>query len=206
MHLVSVKTLSVLFVLLGAACGSAAASSPSTSPFMATTGRTAQPIGHHDFCIRHAGECTAHPGNNQRVKLTPEMWNMLVEINNSVNSAIKPETDQDLFGKPEVWAYPTKAGDCEDFVLLKRRMLADRGWPVGALLITVVRQQSGDGHAVLTVLTDRGDLILDNLDSHVTLWNGTPYRYLKRQSTNNSGEWVSIDDGRAAAVVGSLQK
>ena len=69
----------------------------------------------------------------------------------------------------------------------------------------MVRQQSGDGHAVLTVLTDRGDLILDNLDSHITLWNGTPYRYLKRQSTVNAGEWVSIDDGRAT-VVGSVRK
>ncbi len=31
------------------------------------------------------------------------------------------------------------------------------GWPREALLITVVRDKKGDGHAVLTVKTDKGD-------------------------------------------------
>ncbi len=62
-------------------------------------------------------------------------------------------------------AYPPTAGDCEDIALLKRRDLIEKGWPVGALLMTVVRQANGEGHAVLTVLTDRGDLVLDNLKS-----------------------------------------
>ena len=74
---------------------------------------------------------------------------------------------------------------------------------VGALLITVVRQKNGDGHAVLTVTTSRGDLVLDNLDPHISLWSGTGYRYLKRQSEYDSGEWVEIEDGRANEV-GSL--
>ena len=73
------------------------------------------------------------------------------------------------FGREEVWAYPTTEGDCEDFVLLKRRKLINRGWPVGSLLVTVVRQKNGDGHAVLTVLTDRGDLVLDNLNPQVVV-------------------------------------
>ena len=34
-----------------------------------------------------------------------------------------PMTDQDLYGRDEVWAYPADAGDCEDFVLLKRKKL-----------------------------------------------------------------------------------
>ena len=75
--------------------------------------------------------------------------------------------------------------------------------PLGGLLITVVRQENGDGHAVLTVLTDRGDLVLDNLSPDVLVWNDTPYRFLKRQSTRDTGQWVAIDDGRAATV-GSL--
>ena len=205
MRFITQTTLFLFLVLLIGANESAVARSPNASPFMATTGKTTQPIGHHDFCMRHASECKANAKGGQRVKLTPEAWNMLVEVNDTVNAMIKPETDQDLFGKAEVWAYPTEAGDCEDFALLKRRMLAERGWPIGGLLITVVRQSSGDGHAVLTVLTDRGDLVLDNLEGEINLWNGTPYRFLKRQSTANAGEWVSIDDGRAA-VVGSLRK
>jgi len=204
MRLALMGTLTLTLALLGAVDQSAQANSGDAAPFMTVRGRTAQPIGHHDFCMRYSAECTVRSTGNPRVMLTTDRWNTLVEINNAVNTAIKPETDEQLFGKPEVWAYPTKAGDCEDFVLLKRRMLIERGWPVGGLLITVVRQENGDGHAVLTVLTDRGDLVLDNLDPHITLWNGTPYRYLKRQSSRDSGEWVSIDDERAAPAVGSL--
>ncbi len=35
---------------------------------------------------------------------------------------------------------------------------------------------------MLLVRTDRGDLVLDNQDGRVLLWNETPYTYLKRQS------------------------
>ena len=52
-------------------------------------------------------------------------------------------------------------GDCEDYVLLKRRMLIQSGWPREALLVTVVRNERDEGHAVLTVTSDKGDYILD---------------------------------------------
>ena len=41
-------------------------------------------------------------------------------------------------------------------------MLIQAGWPREALLITVVRDKKGEGHAVLTVKTDKGEFILDN--------------------------------------------
>ena len=98
-----------------------------------------------------------------------------------------------IYGRPEFWAYPDKIGegDCEDLALLKRRDLIKKGWPTGALLITVVRQRNGEGHAVLTVLTDRGDLVLDNLNPRVLVWNATDYEYVKRQSEYDSGQWVA---------------
>jgi predicted transglutaminase-like cysteine proteinase len=80
-----------------------------------------------------------------------------------------------------------------------------RGWPVGALLITVVRQSNGEGHAVLTVVTDRGDLVLDNLNDQIALWSNTPYDYIKRQSSTNTGAWMAIDDARGLHV-GSVAK
>jgi hypothetical protein len=50
------------------------------------------------------------------------------------------------------WSYPDDGyGDCEDYVLLKRRMLTQSGWPREALLVTVVRNEKDEGHAVLTV-------------------------------------------------------
>jgi predicted transglutaminase-like cysteine proteinase len=137
--------------------------------------------------------------------LTPKAWNQLVAVNNAVNTKVAPATDEEVYGRAEWWEYPGSRGDCEDLVLLKRRMLAAKGWPIGDLLITVVRQKNGDGHAVLTVLTDRGDLVLDNLDPHIMVWSQTAYTYIKRQSEFDTGEWVAINDGRSTVEVGSLK-
>jgi predicted transglutaminase-like cysteine proteinase len=169
---------------------------------MEITGNTAQPIGHYEFCQGHGAECSVKSRRDPRVQLTPQRWNELVAVNDEVNRDIKAATDEQIYGRPEVWAYPDKVGegDCEDLVLLKRRDLLRDGWPAGALLITVVRQRNGDGHAVLTVLTDRGDLVLDNLNPRVLVWNATDYEYVKRQSEYDSGQWVGIDDGSGMAV------
>lgn len=175
------------------------------SAFMAVNGKTAQPIGHHEFCQVHSAECAVRSDSRVRVRLDQARWSELTAVNQGVNTAIRPATDQELFGRPEVWDFPDASGDCEDFVLLKRKELMDKGWPAAALLITVVRQTNGDGHAVLTVTTNRGDLVLDNLDPQIRLWSETSYRYLKRQSEYDTGAWVAIEDGRSQQLVGSLR-
>jgi predicted transglutaminase-like cysteine proteinase len=124
----------------------------------------------------------------------------MVDINNTVNTMVTPRTDQDIWGKAEVWSYPDRVGDCEDYVLEKRRQLMRDGVPAGSVLITVVRQPNGDGHAVLTVRTSNGDYILDNLEPRILAWSDTEYTFLKRQSERNSGTWVAIDDDRNVAV------
>jgi predicted transglutaminase-like cysteine proteinase len=189
-------------VVLGLLAGTASAGP--ASPYMELGGKASQPIGHFEFCRTHSGECSMKSSGDVRVRLSAARWNELVNVNNAVNAAVTPVTDEAMFGKPEVWFYPADRGDCEDFVLLKRRELIARGWPVGALLITVARQRNGDGHAVLTVLTDRGDLVLDNLQPRVRLWSETDYQYVKRQSEYDTGRWVSIDDARTPTV-GSLR-
>ncbi len=111
----------------------------------------------------------------------------------------RPLTDMDHWGVVEKWSYPDDGkGDCEDYVLLKRRMLMQAGWPREALLITVVRDKKGDGHAVLTVKTDKGDFVLDNQEEQVLLWSDTGYRFVKRQSQGNPNNWVSLGDTRPA--------
>ena len=169
---------------------------------MTMTGATSQPIGHYEFCQSHRAECSVRSRRDARVRLTPQKWNELVADNAQVNTTIVAATDEQIYGVPEFWAYPDKIGegDCEDLVLLKRRDLIAKGWPTGALLITVVRQRNGDGHAVLTVLTDRGDLVLDNLNPRVLVWSETDYEYVKRQSEYDSGQWTGIDDARGIAV------
>ena len=129
-------------------------------------------------------------------KLTSKRWRELVEINDFSNNVVEPVTDMDLYGVEEHWTYPKSYGDCEDYVLLKRYMLLQRGWPESSLLITVVKQPNGDGHAVLTVRTDRADFVLDNLEGEVKQWDKTPYRFLKRQSTRHTGRWTTINDRR----------
>lgn len=200
------KTFGTVMAILATTGTLAAAQQPSTAPFMERVGLTTRPAGHHEFCKNYRDECQIKTRGDARVQLTAARWNQLVAVNAAVNKAITPVTDKELFGKEEVWTYPTASGDCEDFVLLKRRELIKRGWPIGALLVTVVRQRNGDGHAVLTVLTDRGDLVLDNLEAEVRVWSETEYRYIKRQSQFDTGRWEAIDDARTSVSVGSLAR
>jgi predicted transglutaminase-like cysteine proteinase len=74
------------------------------------------------------------------------------------------------------------------------------GIPLSHLLITVVRKPDGEGHAVLTLRTDKGDLILDNLRDDMRVWHETGYRYLKRQSSEHSGRWVTLIEDRNMLV------
>lgn len=168
--------------------------------FMTVGSSTSAPVGHVDFCKRFGSECRPTARQPQLMQLTRARWDELLSINARINQSVKPVTDQDLYSQAEVWTYPTNAGDCEDYVLLKRRTLIERGWPAGALLITVVRDNTGGGHAVLTVRTDRGDLILDNQIEAVLPWYRTPYRYIKRQSETDAAQWRAISDQRVGAV------
>ncbi len=168
---------------------------------MPTGFRATQPIGHYEFCQQNPADCSIRSARTAPAKLTLALWSQLIDVNNLVNITTAPRTDMEMWGREEVWSYPTHgAGDCEDYVLEKRRRLMGAGMAATDLLITVVRQPNGAGHAVLTVRTDRGDFILDNLEPRVLLWNQTDYTFLKRQSDRNSGAWVSIEDGRTVAV------
>ncbi|MFN3548481.1 MAG: transglutaminase-like cysteine peptidase [Mesorhizobium sp.] len=183
-------------MMLAMVPGSAFASSMS----MPTGGRTTQPVGHYEFCKRLPSECADRSRNSRPVELTRKLWDSIVAINHEVNATVAPRTDYEMWGVEEYWSYPTDVGDCEDYVLEKRRLLMKIGVPASNLLITVVRQPNGDGHAVLTVETSLGDFILDNLESRVLAWTDTEYRYLKRQSNRDASVWVSIGDDRNVAV------
>jgi predicted transglutaminase-like cysteine proteinase len=159
--------------------------------------KTSIPIGHAEFCKRNAEECVANATMVATEALTESRWAELVNVNNQMNASIVPVTDEDLYGVGELWVYPDNGyGDCEDIALAKRRALISLGWAPSALLMTVVKEANGDGHAVLMVRTDRGDLILDNQEGMVRVWTETPYQFIKRQSQANAADWVSILDQR----------
>jgi predicted transglutaminase-like cysteine proteinase len=173
------------------------------APSMEIGGLTSQPIGHYEFCKLNPAECLVKATGLAPFHLTRENWQMVFKVNQAVNKRVRPATDQDIYHNDEVWAYPVTYGDCEDYVLLKRRVLIDKGIAPGNVLITVVRKPDGEGHAVLTLRTDRGDFILDNLNEDVLNWEATEYRYLKRQSSQHSGRWVTIES-RQDILVGSV--
>ena len=172
--------------------------------FIMTGEQVRPPIGWVQFCADRPRECDAAPSEPRDVVLSVKAWKDLVRINNKVNEAIKPMTDLEHYGVVEKWTYPDDGyGDCEDYVLLKRRMLIEAGWPREALLITVVRDGKGDGHAVLTVKTDRGEFVLDNQNAAILPWHESGYRFVKRQSQSNPNVWISLGDPRPAAATAS---
>jgi predicted transglutaminase-like cysteine proteinase len=192
-----------------------AAAAPATSPARAASNRelfitqgapTRPPFGWENFCVEYAPECDTRPLEARDVVLTPKAWKDLVQINKWVNESVWPITDMDHWGVVDRWNYPDDGyGDCEDYVLLKRKMLMQAAWPRQALLITVVRDRNGDGHAVLTVKTDKGEFILDNQNPEILLWSETGYRFVKRQSQTDPNTWISLGDPRPAVATATAR-
>jgi len=168
------------------------------SPFMRVFGNALPPFGFVDFCDRAPAQCLASGSSESRFDANPQRMAELDEINRLVNRRIEPVTDIELYGVQEFWTLPVDRGDCEDYVLLKRHILMQRGWPSGALLITVVRDERGDGHAVLTARTAQGDFVLDNKVSVVKPWQQTGYRFIMRQSYVDPRMWMALSPDAGA--------
>ncbi|MGI6247076.1 MAG: transglutaminase-like cysteine peptidase [Pseudochelatococcus sp.] len=157
------------------------------------TGLTSHPVGWEDFCGRNAAACRIRDDRPGSVTLDARTWSLILKVNMDVNAAVSPLSDEEHWGVAESWDFPDDGfGDCEDYVLQKRRLLHRAGLPLAALMITVVRDLEDAGHAVLTVRTDRGDLILDNKRDRVLNWADTGYKYIKRQANLNPNRWVAL--------------
>lgn len=160
---------------------------------MTITGETSVPYGWVDFCGRYSGECDGASLPPQDIVLSARSLREIEQIDQTVNKAVIPTTDMEHWGVVDRWDYPDDGrGDCEDYALEKRRLLLASGYPRQALLMTVVKDHAGEGHAVLTVKTDRGDYVLDNMADEVLPWDETGYRFVKRQSQSDPNIWVSI--------------
>jgi predicted transglutaminase-like cysteine proteinase len=162
--------------------------------FQKEFGKSLPPIGFVKFCAANPGECKNVGRRVQRVAVTQNMWAKLQSVNTSINGSIAPVSDAELYGEAEFWTYPVDAGDCEDYLLLKKRQLEKLGFDSGALLITVVLDEKNEGHAVLTVATEQGDYVLDNRRNDIMLWADTGYTFLKRQSQKDPRAWVALTD------------
>lgn len=162
-------------------------------------GPTLPPIGYVRFCAKAPAECR-QTNKAAKLELTPSRWQSLYQVNTLVNTKVAPVSDQALFGEAEFWTLPTDAGDCEDYVLLKKKYLEGMGFSSSSLLITVVFDERNEGHAVLTVATTEGDFILDNRRNDILRWHATGYRFLKRQSHGDPKKWVALSKQPTSAT------
>lgn len=147
------------------------------------------------FCQRYAGECDVNPAEPAMIAMTPQLWKTLNTVNRQVNTTIKPRTDMEHWNVVDRWDLPDDGyGDCEDYQLLKRKILIEKhGLPRRAMRMTVVVDEEGEGHAVLMIRTDAGELILDNKRSTILSWSETGYLFVKREGQSGR-DWVSLGD------------
>lgn len=193
--------------LLTLASPSFANSSQKVFAFAREYSETLPPIGFVEFCQRSPENCQPDGARARRIVMTGEKWLLVRMVNAFVNGAIAPVTDETLYGTAEYWTIPTDAGDCEDVVLLKKKVLTSKGIPEEALRITVVLDEHGEGHAVLTLTAAAGDYILDNRRNDIRSWGDTGYTMLKRQSAQDPRKWVSLEPARpGSAIAGTASK
>lgn len=146
---------------------------------------TMPPFAYIQFCVRHRGACSnisgrlAMSGANS-VKLTSRLQGQLASINRRVNSRMRAISDKGA----DKWAVGGRSGDCEDFAMTKRALLIAAGWPSRALSLTVVKTSWGEGHAVLSVRTSSGTMVLDNLARNIKPLASVPYRIVSMQGSS----------------------
>jgi predicted transglutaminase-like cysteine proteinase len=133
-----------------------------------------------------------------KVALSPVMWADLNRANDMVNRRIISTPDRANYGVDDRWALPLaeghRAGDCEDYVLEKRRALIRMGVPANVLSIALVRTRWNENHAVLLVETDHGALVLDSLSPRIAHWSQVDYGWIMRQSPTDPAQWVEVKD------------
>jgi predicted transglutaminase-like cysteine proteinase len=142
---------------------------------------TPPPLGFVIFCLDYPHECQP---KNESEKTD---WWLLHDINFLTNQSIKEIADK--VGR-DIWQIPTTQGDCEDFVLLKRKALIDKGYKWQNLSIAVVRTPYDEIHAVLLAKHDDDVYILDNLHDDILLLQYSDYEIIKRQDFSEKKTWI----------------
>ncbi|MGX9146814.1 transglutaminase-like cysteine peptidase [Mesorhizobium sp. 128a] len=116
-------------------------------------------------------------------------------VNSSINRAIAYKKDSVVYGKLDYWAKPSeilerRAGDCEDFAILKMAALLHAGIPAQSMSLVVLQDRKrGFFHAVLSVSTGSGVFILDSLSNVVSRDSDLP-SYVPLYSFSTDRAWI----------------
>ncbi len=130
------------------------------------------------MCLKNPAECKG--GGKAKVDLTADVMSTLKRVNGHVNRTIKPRYDSGA----DVWSASTSSGDCEDYVLAKRKALIKAGIPASSLRIAYVKTRRGEGHAILVVKTSGKDSVLDNLTASIKPLSQSGYRIISMSGAN----------------------
>lgn len=162
---------------------------------------TLAPMAFTIFCLKYKDECKPRPQQivfrGGRLKLTAERMAQLQEVNQQVNTAIRPEPNLEGL-RGEKWLLHPTSGDCNDYAVTKRHDLIAKGFPARSLLLSEVVTTWGEHHLVVVVRTFSGDLVLDNLTGHILPWSKKSYRWVRIQMPKNPNYWASLGGDRDA--------
>jgi predicted transglutaminase-like cysteine proteinase len=177
----------VLLVSLSMATSASAQSSGAHLPL---ADAISAPRGAADLCSHYAWACqSARSGN-----LDPAgALRAAREVNRRVNQRVRPVEDMAQYRAEDHWALPTRrGGDCEDFALLKKFELMQRGVPADRLLIATVFSRTVGPHAVLVLRLGDGDHVLDNVTDEIKPWDRTGYTFLAVQNPRAPETWLRV--------------
>lgn len=116
-------------------------------------------------------------------------------VNSSINRLIAYRKDSVVYGKLDYWAKPSeilehRAGDCEDFAILKMAALLRAGIPAQSMSLVVLQDRRRKFfHAVLSVSTGSGAFILDSLGNVVMRDSDLP-DYVPLYSFSTDRAWI----------------
>lgn len=146
------------------------------------TAHAITPLAMQLFCRERPDECRSSGPTS--VEWTPQLAALLIEVNRTVNGAIRPRADP-----THTWDVNPASGDCNDFVLSKRSRLIRLGVPAGALRFAVTTTRGGAPHAILLVKTSAGDYVLDNLSNETRTLQKSGYA-IRLVSTADPLRWT----------------
>ncbi|TBY73578.1 transglutaminase-like cysteine peptidase [Rhizobium leguminosarum] len=196
----TVVTLLALALTAGNACSAFAAgpagfarglTDSSAVSYISEKDKIIPPFAQVLFCAQNPTECRDNNGLAV-VALSDNQMLQLKDVNTAVNRTMIGRNDPRNELNGDVWKVNVRSGDCEDFALTKRSRLIAMGWSSRALRIATAYTSSGEGHAVLVVRTDKGDLVLDNRKSSIKNWRDTDLRWDKIQSGTDPYVWYRL--------------
>lgn len=157
-----------------------------TPPAFAQSVRT--PAGAANLCAEYPWACDA-AGSTSALQ-GAALFKLARSVNRDVNHRIKERGDRAQYGVAEKWTLPVNAGDCEDFALLKMRLLIDKGVSPRDLRLAQVMKRNVPSHVVLLLRTGPSEeYVLDSLSSKVTRRSASNYVFLKQQNRADPAQW-----------------